>query len=482
VSPRIFCGVLVSACVLLACATAPASAATNLVTNPGFETQGSVQTVFSDTIPDGDAWRSAAGGYTYGGNAITSFGVANTTDIAIIQYSQDWSDTTMTVTTTPLATSANLVGGAMVRWQSGVGYYGCGVRSGALVIQRRSSNTDTVLGSTGLSVQANASFKVTFSAVGSTLTCSAVRTTGGATTTLTRTDTTLTSGVDGTFAINDTNQTRQFRFSAPSVTAAVPSGWSTIVPTAGRPGLVPDRVAAANSGDESLQLFSGDESFAGYAGQTVTVTPSTTYTLEAAISTIALTSGTARVVVTESPSGVTTTLGSVSGTTPWTLYSTSFTTRSNTTSVTVRPTVNGLGRGSFDDISLGITPQVSLALSSSSIEFGTVDPLSSPYSRPSALTATVTANAPWALTVAGTGDFGDGLGKAFPLARLGWRLNGSAGAYTPLSTAATTVTSGGATSPTGSANPLDMQLTVTYADPISANSFQTSLTYIAFTP
>jgi hypothetical protein len=27
-----------------------------------------------------------------------------------------------------------------------------------------------------------------------------------------------------------------------------------------------------------------------------------------------------------------------------------------------------------------------------------------------------------------------------------------------------------------------MQLTVTYADPISANPFQTSLTYIAFTP
>ena len=94
------------------------------------------------------------------------------------------------------------------------------------------------------------------------------------------------------------------------------------MPTAGRPGLVPDRVAPANSGAESLQLFGGDDSFGGYAGQTVAVTPSTTYMLEAAISTIALTSGTARVVVTESPSGATTTLGGASGTTPWTVYST----------------------------------------------------------------------------------------------------------------------------------------------------------------
>jgi len=188
------------------------------------------------------------------------------------------------------------------------------------------------------------------------------------------------------------------------------------------------------------------------------------------------------VVVTESPSGATTTLGGASGTTPWTVYATSFTTRSNTTSVTVRPTVNGLGRGSFDDLSLGIAPQVSLSLSSGSVEFGTVDPLSSPFTRPSALTATVTSNAPWSLTVAGSGDFGDGLGKIFPLARLGWRLGASTGVFTPLSTAAMTVTSGGATSSSGAASPLDMQLTVTYADPISANSFQTSLTYIALTP
>ena len=314
VSPRILCGVLASACLLLACSAVPASAATNLIANPGFETQGAVQTVFSDTIPDGDAWRSASGGYTYGGNAITSFGIANTTDVAIIQYSQDWSDTTITVTTTPLATSANLVGGAMLRWQSGVGFYGCGVRSGALVIQRRSSSTDTVLGTTnddgaGQHVVPGRLLRDRLDVV----LLSRRRRRAAAPPPLTRTDTALTSGADGTFAVNGTNQTRQFRFSAPSVTAAVPSGWSTIVPTAGRPGLVPDRVAPANPGAESLQLFGGDDSFGGYAGQTVTVTPSTTYMLEAAISTIALTSGTARVVVTESPSGATTTLGGASG-------------------------------------------------------------------------------------------------------------------------------------------------------------------------
>jgi len=68
------------------------------------------------------------------------------------------------------------------------------------------------------------------------------------------------------------------------------------------------------------------------------------------------------------------------------------------------------------------------------------------------------------------------------LVGLGWRLGASTGVFTPLSTAAMTVTSGGATSSSGAASPLDMQLTVTYADPISANSFQTSLTYIALTP
>jgi len=52
VSPRILCGVLASACLVLACAAVPASAATNLIVNPGFETQGSGQTVFSDTIPE----------------------------------------------------------------------------------------------------------------------------------------------------------------------------------------------------------------------------------------------------------------------------------------------------------------------------------------------------------------------------------------------------------------------------------------------
>ena len=73
------------------------------------------------------------------------------------------------------------------------------------------------------------------------------------------------------------------------------------------------------------------------------------------------------------------------------------------------------------------------------------------------------------MTVAGFGDFGDGLGKVFPLARLGWRLGGSTGVFTPLSTTATTVNSGGATSSSGAASPLDMQLIVTYADPISAS-------------
>ena len=51
-----------------------------------------------------------------------------------------------------------------------------------------------------------------------------------------------------------------------------------------------------------------------------------------------------------------------------------------------------------------------------------------------------------------------------------------------VTTAAQTVTTGTATAASGTANPIDYQLQVTYPDPVSAQPFSTTLTYIATTP
>jgi len=67
------------------------------------------------------------------------------------------------------------------------------------------------------------------------------------------------------------------------MTAAPPAGWGGLIVTAGRPGLVPD-VVSANAGAAHLQLFSGSAAFAAAVQQTVAVSGSTTYTLQAAIS------------------------------------------------------------------------------------------------------------------------------------------------------------------------------------------------------
>ena len=87
------------------------------------------------------------------------------------------------------------------------------------------------------------------------------------------------------------------------------------------------------------------------------------YTLTAAIRTDAV-SGNARVMAIES-GGTTTTLATVTGTSAWTVYSTTFVTQPTTTSITVRLQVDGSGRASFDDVSLAITPTVALMLSAS---------------------------------------------------------------------------------------------------------------------
>jgi hypothetical protein len=251
---------------------------------------------------------------------------------------------------------------------------------------------------------------------------------------------------------------------------------------AGRPGEVPDTVLAPTGGSESMQLFGGASGFDGYSQQTgIAVTGSTAYTLQAEIRTQGVT-GAAQVVAVESPSGVQTTLGSVAGTTPWTLYTTTFTTQPGTTSIAIRTRLRGAGTANFDDLSLAAAATVSLALSQGSLALGGVSPLSSPYSYPAAVTATVDATAGWTLSASGTGNFADGTGKTIPLGVLAWRRAG-AGGYTPFTTTAQTVAASAAATPAGgTAVPLDYQLTITFPDPASAAAFSTSITYIATTP
>jgi hypothetical protein len=459
---------------------APASSlAANLIANPGFETAGSAGTVFSDTLPDLAAWQITSGNYTLSGGVVTSQGFGPSTDLAIVSDSQDYQDGAFTVSTTPLTVAPQETGGVVIRYRDTSNFYLCGITKGSVVVQRRLAGNDVVLASASYTSAVGSSYTLTATAAGSQISC---KVTGpGGTATASANDGNFASGNIGVAAINSNpSQLRQMKFSQPSMSAAVPQSWSAPSVLAGRPGLVPDRIAPANGGSAYLQLFGGSAAFSGFSQQaSISVAPGSAYTLTAAIRTDAV-SGAAKVLAIQS-SGTTTTLAAVSGTTAWTVYSTSFTTGPTTTSVTVRLQLDGSGRASFDDLSLATTPAVALALSTGSVDFGGVDPISSPFVLAPALTATVTSNTTWTLSLAGSGDFADGSGKTFPLAQLGWRVSG-AGAFTAASTTAQTVTTGVSNTPSGTAAPIDLRLQVTYADPVSSLPFQTTLTYTATTP
>jgi hypothetical protein len=468
--------------------TPAADAATNLITNPGFETQGSSATVFSDTLPDLSAWTVSSGGFTDTAGVMVATGAAHSSDIAVVTGSNDYTNGTLQAEGVPLSLNAGLKGGLVFRYQDASDFYGCVVTNAALQLMSRSGGTDTVLKTTAMTSQVGLAGWLRVTMSGSALTCSAYASTNGAPgtqiATVSATSTTFASGAIGVFDTNTSAAAgKMLSFSSPTMAAVVPASWSAPVLTAGRPGEVPDTVIPPTGGSESMQIFGGATSFDGYSQQTgIAVTGSTTYTLQAEIRTQSVTGGSAQVVAVESPSGTQTTLGSVSGTTPWTLYTTTFTTQPGTTSIAIRTRLQGAGTANFDDLSLALAPTVTLALSTTSVDLGTVNPLSSPYSFPTAVTATVTASAGWTLSTSGTGDFADGTGKTIPLGVLAWRPAGT-GNYTPFTTTTTTVaTSTTATPKTGTAVPIDYQLTITYPDAASTAAFSTSITYIATTP
>ncbi|MDX6495275.1 MAG: hypothetical protein QOE17_1261 [Gaiellales bacterium] len=460
---------------------ANASAAPNLISNPGFETTGSSTTVFSDSLPDFTAWQTSSGGFMLSLGLLTSTGAGSSSDLAVVRNSQDYQDGTLTVRATPLTVVPQQVGGALVRYRDASNFYLCGLTKNQVVLQRRLAGADSVLASAAYNPVALATYTITATATGNQITCGFSD--GTASASVTATDASFTSGMIGLGSINSQpTQVRQMRFAQPvTMAAAAPQSWTGIGVLAGRPGMVPDKIPPANSGAAHLQLFGGAGSFSGYSQQaTIAAAGSSTYTLSAAIRSEAV-SGGAKVIAIET-GGATTTLASVTGTTAWTVYSTTFTTQPGTTWITVRLRLDGSGRASFDDLSLSISPSVTLSLSAGSVDFGGVDPLSSPFDLAPALSATVTANLAWALSAQGSADFADGTGKTYPLARLGWRLNGSGSGYAPFTTAAQAVTTGSANTPSGTPVPIDFRLQVTYADPVSSQPFQTTLTYIATTP
>lgn len=463
-----------------------ARAATNLIADPGFETTGGQATVFADSLPDMDAWTLVSGSFTASAGVITPAG-AHGTDLAVVTASADYADGTLQVLATPATGGPGPYGGLVFRYQSSGGHYACAVSRTAVTLLRVTSSSSTTLASSPAALQNKSPVWLQAVASGLNLTCRVLADTGGAPgavlASAAATDATYANGQIGVFDTNPTTGGNQFlRFSSPQMVASVPAAWSGIQAATGRPGEVLDTVAAADTGTESMQVFGGAAGFDGYSQQTgIAAYGSTVYTLQTAIRTTSVTGGTARVEVVEAPGGTVTTLGNVSGTTAWTLSTTTFTTQPGTTSLTVRTRLTGSGTANFDDLSLTAAPFVSLALSSASLNLGSVSPVGSPFTFPGAVTATVTSDAGWTLQAAGGGDFADGLGDTMPLSALSWARAGS-GSYTPFTTSPAVIAAGSATPVAGVAAGLDYRLAVSYADTSSARPYATTITYIATTP
>ena len=151
-----------------------------------------------------------------------------------------------------------LTGGVVVRYRDTANFYLCGITKNAVVVQRRLGGTDTVIGTAAYNPASRSTYTLTATATGSSISCKAVGP-GGVTATATATDASFASGMIGIAAINSTpTQVRQMSFSQPfTMTSAVPQSWTPITLLAGRPGMVFDHIAPANSGSSYLQLFGG---------------------------------------------------------------------------------------------------------------------------------------------------------------------------------------------------------------------------------
>ena len=112
-------------------------------------------------------------------------------------------------------------------------------------------------------------------------------------------------------------------------------------------------------------------------------------------------------------------------------------------------------------------------------DFGNVDPLQTYSSAANANVATVFSNAPWHLSVKGTGNFSDGGANTIPDSRL--QVKGAS--TITLSNANQTIATGAAATPqAGTPTNIQYLLTLQWGDPVSANPYSDTLTYTATTP
>ena len=477
------------ACSLLAAAVLSpvgALAATNLIQNPGFETDGTTTTMFTDqSIPDMQPYTVALGGATASGGSVVPTGAARSSDVVVVTGSNDYTDGTFQMQGTPVTLRTGLSGGIAFRYRDASDFYGCTVTSTRSSSSGALGGTDTVLKTSAMTVTAGLPGYLKATATGSSLTCAAYSSNGNAIGTLitsvTATDTTYPSGAIGMYDTNTTATAgKMLTFEKPIMTTTDPGSWNPMVITSGRPGELYNHLVAS-SGTDSLTLYSGGTTFDSHVDQAgIAVTGSTPYTISAQISTANLsTAAQAQVVVVESPSNTSTILSNSLKNSGWTLNNFTFTTQASTKTVTIELRLVGAGEAGFDDLSLSLAPTVTLALSNSSVTLGTISPLTSPITLLSAVTATVVANAGWTLTGSGAGAFSDGTGHTIPLSELAWRRTGGT-TFTPFTTTPATITTGAAT--TGTTVPLDYRLTVGYSDPASTSPYSTTITYIATTP
>jgi hypothetical protein len=344
-----------------------------IVADGGFEAAGPTGApYFDDNLADPTAFQFSAGNGSVAGGVLTTSGTAGNPgfDAFTATNSDDLTDFTWVAAVRPSADSANLYAGLQFRFQNVNNYYAWLINPGTntvLLVENSGGNLNT-LQSNGYATVANTWYWLRVVTAGNQITGSIAPATGagggpGAWTQF-ATHTDASPVVYGRVGMGNAvygGAPIPASFKGPSLKGTYPSGWSAggIQQVAGRPGAMWDgRAGTAHAGTRSLQLFGADVTAIGYLSKsTLAVAGTTTHQVEGWIKTSALTSAAngASIVVIESPSGVQTTLGGVTGTTAWTRYTGSFTTQANTTAVDVRVYLKGAGTANFDDIAVTAT-------------------------------------------------------------------------------------------------------------------------------
>ncbi|HEV8636563.1 MAG TPA: hypothetical protein VG370_20275, partial [Chloroflexota bacterium] len=341
-----------------------------IVADGGLESAGPTGApYFDDNLTDPTAFQFSSGNGSTSGGVLTTNGTVGFPglDAWTVANSDDLTDFTWIAAVNPTADSANLYAGLQFRWQNASNYYGWVIQPGTnnVLLVKSSGGSFTTLQTNSYATGANTWYWLRIVASGSGFTGSIAPATGagggpGAWTQFaTYTDAApiaygrvgMGNAVFGATPI-------PARYKGPSLRGTLPSGWSSagVQQVTGRPGAMWDgRSGTAQAGARSLQLFSADVMNVGYLARTgLAVAGNTTHAVEGWIKTASVTSPAngASIVVVESPSGIQTTIGGVTGTTAWTLQTGSFTTQPTTTSIELRLYLKGSGAANFDGLAV----------------------------------------------------------------------------------------------------------------------------------